>query len=311
MNFPKKFVHNVLLACPDKGQAFLDEIPNLIAYCEERWSLKIHEPFELSYNFVAPATLTSGEEVVVKLSLPEEGYDDERKALLSLNPNGRVQVIDEDVSRRILLLEKVQPGTPLSDLEQDHSSTRIAAKLVRQLVTKDTGDVTLPTTKSRENQLRKIYANHPDGIGPISEGTLQEAIAVFDFLNETLQSRYILHGDFHHYNILKRRDKDWLAIDPKGLVGEVEYDLIQFLLNRLPAQKRKQCIEDRIKIFMEELNLNKERLLLWGFCHTVLAASWTVDPVSNHYDKTFLSGVEIFRSLYKSTYNRDIGKGIF
>src|SRR4030095_1370797 len=35
----------------------------------------------------------------------------------------------------------------------------------------------------------------------------------------------LLHGDLQHYNILFDSDRGWLAIDPKGVIGEVEYEI--------------------------------------------------------------------------------------
>lgn len=34
----------------------------------------------------------------------------------------------------------------------------------------------------------------------------------------------LLHGDLHHYNVLSDVRRGWLAIDPKGVIGEVEYE---------------------------------------------------------------------------------------
>lgn len=40
----------------------------------------------------------------------------------------------------------------------------------------------------------------------------------------------LLHGDLHHYNILQRQS-EWLAIDPKGIIGEREFEIGTFLKN--------------------------------------------------------------------------------
>ncbi|MCP3029212.1 aminoglycoside phosphotransferase family protein [Halobacillus sp. A5] len=303
MDLPQPFADNVLTACPTEGEAWLKKIPELLRYSEQRWALTVHDPFPLSYNYVAPATSKKGAKVVLKLSLPEEGF--EREALLALNPAGRVKVIDEDKEKGILLLEKVEPGMPLSELKDDEAATLTAARLHKQLVTAVRPDSPLPTIKGRENQLRDILMNNSAGLGPISNQTLSRALALFTYLNQTSKTQAVLHGDFHHYNILKQGENEWTAIDPKGLIGEIEYDLIQFLLNRWPAERQRDCINERIKIFVQELNLNKERLLLWGYCHTVLAASWTVNQHGG-YDEDFYSAIEIFRSLYECTYQRTI-----
>ena len=44
----------------------------------------------------------------------------------------------------------------------------------------------------------------------------------------------LLHGDLQHYNILFDTNRGWLAIDPKGVVGEVEYEIGAVLRN--PAE---------------------------------------------------------------------------
>src|SRR5438105_1948740 len=41
----------------------------------------------------------------------------------------------------------------------------------------------------------------------------------------------LLHGDLQHYNVLFDARRGWLAIDPKGVVSEVEYEIGAFLRN--------------------------------------------------------------------------------
>ena len=46
-----------------------------------------------------------------------------------------------------------------------------------------------------------------------------------------------MHGDFHHHNILASA-RGPLAIDPKPMLGEPEYDVPSFLWNPLPYRMR-------------------------------------------------------------------------
>ena len=41
----------------------------------------------------------------------------------------------------------------------------------------------------------------------------------------------LLHGDLHHDNILTATREPYLAIDPKGLVGNRAYDVTAAMLN--------------------------------------------------------------------------------
>ena len=43
----------------------------------------------------------------------------------------------------------------------------------------------------------------------------------------------LVHGDFHHHNILASA-RGPLAIDPKPMLGEPEYDILSFLWNPIP-----------------------------------------------------------------------------
>ena len=58
------------------GAKWLEKLPNLLAECERRWGLVVHPTnFTLSYNYVAPATLADGTEIVLKegvLPLPKQ-----------------------------------------------------------------------------------------------------------------------------------------------------------------------------------------------------------------------------------------------
>ena len=67
----------------------------------------------------------------------------------------------------------------------------------------------------------------------------RELYATLDVGRDTL-----VHGDFHHHNIL-RSARGWLAIDPKPMLGEPEYDVPSFLWNPLPCRLRVDLLESR------------------------------------------------------------------
>jgi streptomycin 6-kinase len=238
---------------------------------------------------------------VVKICIPEEGFFDELEALRLFAEDGMVSLIDSDLDNGILILEKLSPGYTLAELTDDEEACRIAANLMKNLLIAGPVQTRIPTTKSREEQLRLLVQAYPNGIGPLSQQTLERALGIFTYLNQTTKLSRLLHGDFHHYNVLASGEGTWTAIDPKGLIGEVEYDLIQYMLNKLPDQGAFEVIKKRVEIFTEELNLNKERFLLWGYCHTVLATAWTVDD-NESFNKKFFGGISIFEKLLKANF---------
>ncbi|MDX8362395.1 aminoglycoside phosphotransferase family protein [Cytobacillus sp. IB215316] len=305
MELQDHFVKTVHLYFKEEGVAWLQRLPELIRDCEQKWHLKIKEPFTLSINYVAAAIMNDGREVVVKICIPGEGFLDEIEALTLFGGKGMVQLIDFDKDKGIMILEKVSPGHTLAEIVDDAKACRLAANVIKKLSIRAPKETRIASTLGREEKLRNLIKEHPEGFGPISQHTLEVALKVFTYLNRTIEQHFLLHGDFHHYNVLSFTDEIWTAIDPKGLVGEIEYDLIQFLLNKLPDQNAYDVVAKRVDILTQELKLNKERLLLWGYCHTVLATSWTVDD-DGTYDDKFYQAIDIFHKLYEANYGMEI-----
>ncbi len=298
MKLQEHFVRSVRLYFKSEGDKWLQNLPSTIHYCEDKWSLKMKEPFALSINYVAPALTATGDEVVVKICIPGEECLNELEALQLFGEERMVRLIRSDKEKGILILERLSPGEMLVEINNDEEACIIAANVIKNITIPVPPLCKLPTTQAREEELSKMVQEHKNGIGPISHQTLHRALRVFTYMNKTIKQYWLLHGDFHHYNILSSGRGEWKVIDPKGLIGEVEYDLIQYMLNNLPNDHSFEVIEKRVDIFTNKLNLNRKRLLLWGYCHTVLATAWTVGE-DGAYNESFYRGIEIFKKLYE------------
>jgi streptomycin 6-kinase len=92
-----------------------------------------------------------------------------------------------------------------------------------------------------------------------------------------------LHGDMHHDNVLSS-DRGWLAIDPKGLIGDPAYDVANVFINpkgagKIAADPRR--IAARADIFAERLNYPRKRILGWAAAHAALSACWLLEEESS------------------------------
>jgi len=92
-----------------------------------------------------------------------------------------------------------------------------------------------------------------------------------DLLTSTTTSS-VLHGDMHHFNVLRAQRADWLAIDPKGLSGDRAFDVCQFLRN--PRRVPRRVNTRRLDVFCAELGLDRQRTHDWCVVHAVLDACW-------------------------------------
>ncbi len=87
-----------------------------------------------------------------------------------------------------------------------------------------------------------------------------------------------LHGDVHHHNVMSSGSR-WVAIDPKGLVGDACYDVSNIVLNsvsRTPAKMRKSWVCDLIPRMADQLNYCPHRLAGYSYCHAALSAMWSI-----------------------------------
>lgn len=296
-SLPKQFFQTLRDVHKGKADGWLRDFDRLIYDCEERWQMKMMSPFDLSFNYVAPAKRKDGTEVVVKLVIPGDEFVSEVDALKLFNGNGIINIIDVDIEKGILILERLIPGKTLALLENEEEAAHIASQVMKKLwMPVPSNSSSIPTTFHMEKKLINIFKKNTEGLGPITKEILQEAMDNYKSMNAMPDKPFLLHGDLHHYNILMAAREPWLAIDPKGLIGDREYDVIQYLLNKLPNGNSTHVIEKRIDIFVKELNLDKKRILSWGFAHSVLATCWTVQE-DGRYSEPFYEAIHVFKSL--------------
>jgi streptomycin 6-kinase len=125
---------------------------------------------------------------------------------------------------------------------------------------------------------------------------------VFSQLCASQRSARLLHGDLQHYNLLFDSNRGWVAIDPKGVVGELEYEIGAVLRNPVERPElflRRATIERRLKAFANKLNLDFERMLGWSFAQAVLSAIWEIeDGFAVKPTNSSLGLAEVIRAMF-------------
>lgn len=106
-------------------------------------------------------------------------------------------------------------------------------------------------------------------------GVLVEAHAVACRLLATPREVVGLHGDIHHGNVLDGGVRGWLAIDPKGLLGERTFDYVNILRNPdAVTALAPGRFEHQLAIIARLASLERHRLLEWMLAFAGLSASW-------------------------------------
>ena len=296
-----QFARRIVGTFGEAGIEWLSCLPSLVAECAQRWSLTVMPPFEpLSYNFVAPAIRADGTDMVLKLGVPNPELLTEIAALRIFDGHGIVQLLDSDLDRGALLVERLKPGTPLVDLADDEAATSIAAQVMRQLWKPVPAEHPFPTVAKWAQGLQRLRKRFDGGTGPFPSYWIERAEGLFAELLGSMAEPVLLHGDLHHENILAAERQPWLALDPKGVVGEPAYEVGAFLRNPLPRILHEpqpgRMLARRVAQLAEELDFNPARLVGWGVAQAVLSAWWDFDDSGDRWEES-LAFAELLAAL--------------
>lgn len=279
---PKGLVRTTAEMRGPEGLAWLERLPAIVADCARRWSLTIAPPFaELSINYVAPGVRADGTAVVLKVCFPDHEFFTEVGALQLFAGRGALRLLAVDLDQGALLLERLRPGTPLIAIADDHQATHIAASVMRRLWRPVPADHSFPSVADWVLGMAKRAPRLIGPGSPFPARWIDYALGLFAELSASPVEPLLLHGDLHHGNILAAEREPWLAIDPKGVVGEPLWETGPLLFNALPSPldvgMTRQILTRRVEQLAEELGFDRARLAAQGVVRTVLAGFWMVE----------------------------------
>lgn len=287
LRLPAEFRRRQVDLFETAGAEWLNQLPRLIADIEQRWSLQVQSPFaNLSYNYVAPAQLADGTAVVLKIGFPRPELHRESAALRFYDGQGMVRLLRAEPEQGIMLLERLQPGAPLIPLalRDDEAATRQAAQVMQQLWRPAPTDHDFPTVADWGRGFERLRAEFNGRTGPFPAQLVDTAEQHFADLLASAAAPVLLHGDLHHDNILQAENRPtrqpWLAIDPKGVIGEPAYEVGALLRNPIPhiwqesPASLRHLQARRLDILAEMLTLDRQRLWGWSLAQAVLSVWW-------------------------------------
>jgi streptomycin 6-kinase len=287
---PGEFIQTITNLFGGVGADWLARLPALVAECEQAWSLRAMAPLQnLSFNYLAPAVRADRSEAILKIGVPNPELTTEIEALSIYAGRGSVRLLEVDRDRGALLLERLRPGTPLWSVADDEEATRIAARVMGQLWRPVPPDHPFPTVQRWARGMDRMRAYFGGSSGPFPRALVEKAEGLFAELVDSMAEPVLLHGDLHHENILSAERQAWLAIDPKGIVGEPAYEVGALLRNLWPQQRLpsppSQVLGRRAAVLAEELGFDRARLLGWGLAQAVLSAWWCIEDHQDGWER--------------------------
>lgn len=256
----------------EDGRRWLARLPGLVADCVERWGLTLEDPFPDAHASLAiPATRPDGSRAVLKVQVPDREGRFEAEALRRWEGVGAVRLLDHDPVRRALLLERAEPGLPLSTIDPSAALDVLAGLLARSWVEADRPFIRL------EDEARwwasTLRSGDPAREVVPGRTLVEAAVAAIEELVPTQPERVLLHQDLHADNVLSSTREPWLVMDPKPLVGERAFGLAPIVRGHELGHSRQQVIH-RLDTLSERLGVDRERARRWTIAQTV---AWCAD----------------------------------
>lgn len=238
----------------------------------DRWSLAADgDLFATRTGFLQPVHTASGEAAILKIShSPEERFGAEVMAWWAGEGAATVLAHEGDA----LLLERATGERSLAAMArsgEDDEATRIIC--------------------TAAGALHGCRGVRPEGLTPLDVrfqslfsaaesqgGLLARCAETARNLLAAPQDVVALHGDLHHGNVLDFGPRGWLAIDPKGLLGERGFDFANLLRNPDPeTAKAPGRFARQADVVAAAASLDRGRLLMWALAWFGLSAVWMID----------------------------------
>ena len=189
---------------------------------------------------------------------------------------GCVRLLASDADRLLLEDAGDRPLRDLLERQGDAAATAVMAEVV--------------------SELHRGTGTPPDGLLPLEEH-LASLFAAADAGRDRPDSPFVaaaglarrlldaghaprpLHGDLHHGNVFEA-PRGWLAIDPKGLLGDPAYDVANVFYNPLDRDDLRldpARIGSMARNFAAVLDRDPADVLGWAIVDITLSAAWATE----------------------------------
>jgi streptomycin 6-kinase len=233
MEIPEYFRIKASRIFGDEGPGWVESLPSILAWCQDAWRLDDCRPVDdLSINLVCLAESRDFGKVVLKIDGPHAERYTEMEALRAYAGRHACALLRFDRPRAAMLLERLLPGTTLRSLPDRDEQLRIGTEMMATLPVRLDGAHGFPTY---QDWLTRAFARQYRDFSPDErmKALMSAAQELYTEIASGNEPPVLLHGDFHHDNILAAGDGRWKVIDPQGVVGPAFLECGRFIQNHV------------------------------------------------------------------------------
>ena len=259
--------------------AWLDRLPAVLDDLAERWRVEYGPLIQRgSMSVVVRCRTREGRPAVLKVSPNRARLAREAAALAGGRTIHVPAVLAVDESVGALLIEAIEPGTPLVDCAGDPALERLTG-LLTSLHAEGLRDPSYRPVARRVEYLfdssTKLYERKPELVEVIPRELYERGRRLASRLAGDASATVLLHGDLTPVNLLDGGERRGLvAIDPAPCVGDPAFDAIDLVLWRADDT---ETIAARADLLAPAIGASAARLLDWCTAFAGMAALETAE----------------------------------
>ena len=278
---PEEFVRATVAREGAAGHAWVAALPDLVQALCKQWDLVVDGlPMHGYLGLIVPVR-RSDELCVLKVSWIDEATRDEAAALAAWNGRGAVRLLESESSHGAMLLERLDAGRSL-DTVGIEEAVEVAGRLLRRLaIPAPDGFRMLPDVAGE--LARNLPARWERYGRPLPRRVLDQACDLALQLGAST-ANLLVNYDLHYVDVLASMREPWLAVDPKVVVGDPEFGVVQLLWTRLEEIEAQGGLERQFHVLTEAAGLDPVLARAWTLVRCVdywlwgLSAGLTYDP---------------------------------
>lgn len=293
IKLPDEYNNKVINRYGIKGRAWLEKIDLIIDKYIKKFDLtNVLLANDLSINVVLFADSKKYGKVILKVLAPTLVSINEINYMKMCSDNFFAKCYFYDKEDRVMLLEKLMPGYPLSKVDNQNERIDIFCYIMNGIVNDSLSIKGFKTLDDTFKERFNYALNHKEEYVYIYN-EINYAISVYEDIKRMNLPKYVLHDDLHHKNILKV-ENGWKVIDPHGIVGERVFETAQFIRSELSLSSLNYL--DLVVSKVSE-KLNEQKTLIYKALYVYLISKVIFHVKIKHNLGKILKNIEICEKI--------------
>ncbi|GAA2273064.1 MULTISPECIES: aminoglycoside phosphotransferase family protein [Kitasatospora] len=272
---PERLTATALATAGAAGEAWLSALPETVHEHTARWNLTLERIADPGGRLSLIAYVRRPDDSLAVLKAqpvtPATAY--EHAALRHWAGRSAVLLLDADPAAGVLLLERLHGDIPLRSLAEAKAMVEATSLLQRLWVPPAEGNPFSSVAERAGEQTAELRRRRDLPVAVDTRPLVDEALETAAGLLAGESEHLLLHGDFHHGNVLAADRAPWLAVNPEPLVGERAWDLAWLAQDRMDtlvgSPGPRAAARRRLHQLADAVEVDHERLRGWTLFRTV------------------------------------------